>query len=49
MKRFEGRVAVLTGAASGLGRATAIRLGAEGASVLGLDVNGDGLAETAAT
>ncbi len=41
--RFEGRVAVVTGAASGMGRATALRLASEGAQVFGVDVNADGL------
>jgi NAD(P)-dependent dehydrogenase (short-subunit alcohol dehydrogenase family) len=42
--RFDGRVAVVTGAASGMGRATAVRLASEGAAVFGVDVNTDGLA-----
>jgi NAD(P)-dependent dehydrogenase (short-subunit alcohol dehydrogenase family) len=46
-RRFDGRVAVLTGAASGIGRATAVRLAAEGASIVAADVSDDGLAETA--
>lgn len=41
--RFEGRVALLTGAASGIGRATTIRLAAEGAKVLALDIDAAGL------
>lgn len=47
--RFEGKVALVTGAASGMGRAIARRLAEEGGSVLGVDVDGDGLAETAST
>ncbi len=46
MTRFDGRVAALTGAASGIGRATAIRLAAEGATVVGLDIDEAGLART---
>lgn len=37
--RFEGKVAVVTGAATGIGAATAIAFGAEGASVVLGDVN----------
>jgi len=38
MQRFEGRTAIVTGAASGIGRATVERLVAEGASVVAVDV-----------
>ncbi len=44
-----GRTTVITGAASGIGRATAIRLGEEGAPVGILDLDGDGADQTAAT
>ena len=47
MGRFDGKVALITGAASGMGRAVSIRLAAEGAQVFGVDVNDEGLAETA--
>ena len=47
MGRFDGKVALITGAASGMGRAVSIRLAAEGAEVFAVDVNDDGLAETA--
>jgi NAD(P)-dependent dehydrogenase (short-subunit alcohol dehydrogenase family) len=42
--RFTGRNALVTGAASGIGRATALRLAAEGAAVACLDRNAEGLA-----
>ena len=43
-----GRVAVVTGAASGMGRATAWLLADEGAKVAALDIDRDGLSETVA-
>ena len=47
MKRFHGRVAFVTGAAAGIGRATAMRLASEGASLYLVDVATEGLEETA--
>ena len=47
MDRFEGKVALLSGAASGIGRATAVRLASEGGSIFGIDLDEPGLEETA--
>jgi NAD(P)-dependent dehydrogenase (short-subunit alcohol dehydrogenase family) len=44
LERFRDRSAIVTGAASGIGRATVARLVAEGAAVLATDVAADGLA-----
>ena len=45
--RFEGKNIIVTGAASGIGRATAILMDGEGASVAIADINEEGLNETA--
>jgi NAD(P)-dependent dehydrogenase (short-subunit alcohol dehydrogenase family) len=47
MSRLEGKVAVITGTAAGIGRASALRFAEEGASILGADVSADANDETA--
>jgi NAD(P)-dependent dehydrogenase (short-subunit alcohol dehydrogenase family) len=46
--RFEGRTAVVTGAGSGIGKATTLRLLAEGATVVASDISAPRLEELAA-
>ncbi len=49
MKRLEGKRAVVTGAAQGLGAAIVERLAREGCDVVALDLNAEGVRETAET
>jgi meso-butanediol dehydrogenase / (S,S)-butanediol dehydrogenase / diacetyl reductase len=49
MKRFDDKVVLVTGAASGIGRATVDRLASEGATVACIDVQSDAVEEAAAS
>ena len=49
MQRFTDKVCLVTGAASGIGRATAQRLASEGATLMLADINAEGLEETRAS
>ena len=46
MTRLAGKIALITGTGSGQGREAALRFTAEGATVVGTDVDADGAAET---
>jgi 3-oxoacyl-[acyl-carrier protein] reductase len=47
LSRLEGKVAVITGAGRGIGRATAVRFAQEGAGIVVNDVDPDPAEETA--
>ena len=47
MRRLEGKLAVVTGAANGIGRASALRFASEGANLAILDLEEEGLGKTA--
>jgi NAD(P)-dependent dehydrogenase (short-subunit alcohol dehydrogenase family) len=47
VNRLQGRVAVITGGASGIGRATALRLAGEGCAIALVDINQARMQETA--
>ncbi|MGV8854969.1 MAG: SDR family NAD(P)-dependent oxidoreductase [Devosia sp.] len=47
MRRLEGKLAVVTGAANGIGRASALRFAAEGANLAIVDLEAEGLEVTA--
>ena len=46
MNRFKNKIVLVTGAGSGIGRSTAMRLDQEGATLIIADINKDQLNET---
>jgi len=44
--RLDGRIAIVTGAASGMGRRAAFGLGDAGAHIIAADINEEGLEQT---
>ena len=49
MVRLDGKTALITGAASGIGRASAERMATEGAAIMCADIDGGGAEQTALT
>ena len=49
MGTLDGKVALITGAGSGIGRGTAIRLARDGAAICVVDIDEDGANETASS
>ena len=47
MSDLTGRIALVTGSASGIGRASAIRLAEDGGNIALVDINREGIGETA--
>ena len=45
-KRFEGKIAIITGAAKGMGQATSMQMSYEGATTVIIDVDANGLQQT---
>ena len=48
MQRFMGKVVLVTGAGSGIGKASALRLAAEGGSIFCVDLNREAVESAAA-
>jgi NAD(P)-dependent dehydrogenase (short-subunit alcohol dehydrogenase family) len=48
MKRVENKIAMVTGAAHGIGRSVALRLAEEGATIIGVDIDAKQLEQTVA-